>query len=48
VSCSIGIALHQKISITSDMLIGRADKALYQAKADGRNGYAINYEMSIA
>jgi diguanylate cyclase (GGDEF)-like protein len=38
VSISSGIAFHQPSgAMTSEMLITAADKALYQAKADGRN-----------
>jgi diguanylate cyclase (GGDEF)-like protein len=37
---SIGIAFHPTGSITPAELIARADKALYRAKAAGRDGFA--------
>lgn len=46
VSSSTGIALHQGKAINADILINRADKALYRAKAAGRNGYAADLDLT--
>lgn len=40
VTCSLGAALHQR-GESVDAWVGRADKALYQAKQDGRNRFCI-------
>ncbi len=39
ITTSIGIALHDKQKENPDTLLGRADLALYRAKAEGRNTY---------
>ncbi|NJL07800.1 MAG: EAL domain-containing protein [Methylacidiphilales bacterium] len=41
ISTSIGIALAPEHGVSPDELIKNADLALYRAKGDGRNGYAI-------
>jgi diguanylate cyclase (GGDEF)-like protein/PAS domain S-box-containing protein len=46
VSSSIGIALHQGAAISVDILINRADKALYRAKSAGRNGYSADLDLT--
>lgn len=38
---SVGVAMYPSLASTCDELLGNADKALYQAKANGRNGYFI-------
>lgn len=42
VTTSIGIALHDGDDLTPAELVARADAALYQAKRQGRDGYAIS------
>jgi len=42
VTTSIGIALHTGDELTPAELVARADAALYQAKRQGRDGYAIS------
>lgn len=44
VTGSIGIAIYPKHATTSSELIRKADKAMYQAKDAGRNGYVIYTE----
>ncbi|NJL50568.1 MAG: EAL domain-containing protein [Blastochloris sp.] len=46
ISTSIGIALAPEHGCSPDELVKNADLALYRAKADGRNGYAI-YEPEM-
>lgn len=41
ISASIGLALSEATQDTSDVLLHRADKALYNAKSDGRNKVII-------
>ncbi|NJO53564.1 MAG: EAL domain-containing protein [Bacteroidales bacterium] len=41
ISTSIGIALAPEHGVSPDELIKNADLALYRAKEDGRNGYAV-------
>ncbi|ELX08798.1 putative signal transduction protein [Janthinobacterium sp. HH01] len=41
ITTSIGIALHQREGETPAELVARADTALYAAKREGRDGYAI-------
>ncbi|KCV81524.1 response regulator [Actibacterium atlanticum] len=41
ISASIGLALSEAVQDTSDVLLHRADKALYNAKSDGRNKVII-------
>lgn len=41
VSCSIGIAIYPEDGDSFNKLYGCADKALYQAKTQGKNGYAL-------
>lgn len=43
VTTSIGIAVNDAEDINSDALINRADKALYRAKAAGRDRYALEH-----
>ncbi|MDF1764576.1 MAG: GGDEF domain-containing protein [Oleibacter sp.] len=43
VTASIGLAMIDRHSGESDFLISEADKALYQAKKNGRNGVAVSY-----
>jgi diguanylate cyclase (GGDEF)-like protein/PAS domain S-box-containing protein len=42
VTTSIGIALHDGDELTPAELVARADAALYQAKRQGRDGYALS------
>ena len=42
VTTSMGIAVNDSEDLSSDALIHRADKALYVAKGQGRNQYAMN------
>lgn len=42
VTTSIGIALHDGDALTPAELVARADAALYQAKRQGRDGYALS------
>lgn len=42
VTTSIGIALHDGDDLTPAELVGRADAALYGAKRQGRDGYAVS------
>ena len=42
VTTSIGIALHDGGELTPAELVARADAALYQAKRQGRDGYALS------
>ncbi|MEM6434733.1 MAG: diguanylate cyclase [Cyanobacteria bacterium P01_D01_bin.115] len=39
ISVSIGVAIYPQNGLTGDQLLFHADTALYQAKAQGRNGY---------
>jgi len=41
VTTSIGLALHTDDTETAEKLLSRADRALYAAKNNGRNGYAL-------
>jgi PleD family two-component response regulator len=41
VSTSVGIAFHRQGVISGSDLLARADKALYEAKAAGRNTYRV-------
>ncbi|MET0268025.1 MAG: diguanylate cyclase [Duganella sp.] len=41
-STSLGVALHEGDSETAEELLARADAALYQAKRQGRDGYAVS------
>jgi diguanylate cyclase (GGDEF)-like protein/PAS domain S-box-containing protein len=41
ITTSIGLALHEGDGETTPELVARADSALYAAKRDGRDGYAI-------
>jgi len=41
VTTSIGLALHTDDAETAEKLLSRADRALYAAKNNGRNGYAL-------
>lgn len=43
---SLGIALCPLDSVTPETLLVSSDRALYQAKSMGRNGYAFAYNMS--
>ncbi|NJM58088.1 MAG: diguanylate cyclase, partial [Synechococcales cyanobacterium RU_4_20] len=36
---SIGMAMYPEDGTTAELLLKHADSALYQAKAEGRNGY---------
>ncbi len=45
--CSIGVALYPQHGATYEDLFLKADQALYQAKARGKNGYQI-YELKSA
>ena len=38
-TCSIGVAMYRGHEVTIDELLRRADLAMYQAKADGRNAF---------
>lgn len=38
-TCSIGVAMYRGHDLTIDELLRRADLAMYQAKADGRNAF---------
>lgn len=40
-SCSLGIVMSTDSKVTPDMLIDESDKALYEAKANGKNRYAL-------
>jgi len=42
VTTSIGIAFEADARTTADALLARADKALYEAKADGRNTFRLH------
>ena len=41
ITVSIGIALLNYASLSPDSVLGAADRALYRAKADGRNRVAL-------
>ncbi len=41
VSASVGICLSDRFGETADLMLRHADVAMYQAKAQGRNGYAV-------
>jgi diguanylate cyclase (GGDEF)-like protein/PAS domain S-box-containing protein len=41
VTASVGIALFDVGDVTGERMLGRADQALYAAKAAGRNGFAL-------
>jgi diguanylate cyclase (GGDEF)-like protein len=41
ITASVGIALDALGGMTPEVLLGRADEALYIAKSGGRNGYAV-------
>lgn len=45
-TCSIGICLNNGESLSSDELINRADDALYQAKASGKDSYVVFIQPS--
>ena len=50
ISASVGIAFAPKHGLGTDQLLGRADLALYRAKADGKGTYRIfieDYELSL-
>ena len=47
VSTSIGLVVHDGGPVTPQELLGRADRALYQAKRSGRDGYA-RYDENAA
>jgi len=42
VSTSVGIAFHRRGVVSASELLARADDALYEAKAAGRNTYRVN------
>lgn len=44
ISASIGVALYPDHATTADQLLRIADKAMYKAKASGRNRVSINHE----
>jgi ATPase subunit of ABC transporter with duplicated ATPase domains len=41
ITCSIGVAQKKKDEVSFDLLLSRADKALYEAKHSGRNKVII-------
>lgn len=41
ISCSIGISIYPDDGVTTDALLSKADKAMYQAKDNGRGTYKI-------
>lgn len=43
ISCSIGVAYGNHPGLTYEELIENADRAMYQVKHSGKNGYHINY-----
>jgi len=45
ISASIGIAIYPDDGVTPKELIGQADKAMYQAKKAGKNGYKFSKSM---
>jgi diguanylate cyclase (GGDEF)-like protein/PAS domain S-box-containing protein len=40
-SVSVGVAIYPQLAANFDELLGNADKALYAAKANGRNGFCV-------
>jgi len=47
VGASIGIAFNTKMNETAEELIRDADRAMYQAKAQGKNRYVVSEEADI-
>ncbi len=48
VTLSIGVgAMLPSLSYRSEILLEQADRALYQAKANGRNGYALTPDLTL-
>jgi GGDEF domain-containing protein len=41
VTVSVGVAQFDDIMVTADEVLVRADRAMYEAKAAGRDGHAI-------
>lgn len=46
VSVSVGVAIGRAGTVTAEALLGAADKALYEAKATGRNRYVLAADRS--